>query len=317
MPETFQLFTSSRMASFNRCRREHYYRYELGLRPAEDGFALRYGHAFHEAIRIRETGDLHAAREYCAGVGWPDAWDVATLCAQFDAWCWRWEGDPIETLAAEERFELPLRNPGGGTSLTWRRAGKRDARIVYQGRVAIRETKTISEDPQSDRYWQRLLIEPQASFYFLAARDEGLDIDGILYDVIRKPCIAPHKATPPEERKYRKDGALYANQREQDETPDEWRERLYADMLERPDFYFARRLIPRLEQDLDSFAQEVWDVAKDIRAAQLNGRWYRQPDRFKCGGCPYFGFCTGMEQLDLERLPANWSRLENIHPELE
>jgi hypothetical protein len=354
-PTEKQKLTASRIRSFKRCRRADYYRYELGLRPALDTIALRYGTGFHRCVEILEHEDLDVAVAYAHQQlpNFADPYTPYTLAAQIRAYCWRWyakcevcegrgelveavqawdvPGAPIprcdhcngtglsgvvKTLATEQLFHMPLRNPDGGTSRNWERWGKRDALIEYDGQTAIRETKTTAEDPNSERYQRRLLIDPQVSFYFLAARDEGLDIDIVLFDVCRKPSMGPAMATPVEKRKYTKEGKLYAQQREVDETPQEWEERLYADMLARPDFYLARHTIPRLEQDLEEHARESWAIAKDIRQAQLDGHWYRNPNRENCDGCSYFQLCTGMEQIQEGVCPTGLQYVSNIHPEL-
>ena len=51
-----ELLTSSRTTTALNCLRQHYYRYELGLRPAEDAEALMFGKAFHEALEGRAHG---------------------------------------------------------------------------------------------------------------------------------------------------------------------------------------------------------------------------------------------------------------------
>ena len=47
-----QLLTHSRMESFKRCRRRHYFEYEVGLRKQTDAKALRMGSAGHEGLDV-------------------------------------------------------------------------------------------------------------------------------------------------------------------------------------------------------------------------------------------------------------------------
>jgi hypothetical protein len=327
-----QLLTSSAIRSFQRCRKEFQYRYEIGLRPVEDSLALKYGTAMHRAIELLETEGLEPAIWFCRSTDWRDPFTRHTLIAQIKAYDWRWSGDTSfgEVLENEQTFEESLINPDTGyPSNTWDVAGKKDAKYrLADGRIALRETKTISEDPQSDRYWRRLLIDPQITHYYEQDQHTDLPAETIIYDVIRKPTIAPMLATPIDDRKYttrasRRDGidypagTLYANQRETDETPEEWEERLYADMLARPDFYLARREIPRLEKDVDEYRYERWDIAKDIRATQLNGHWYRNPSKSNCDNCCFFGLCTGLVAWEpAQAPPEGFQIVENIHQEL-
>src|SRR5690606_32440122 len=134
----------------------------------------------------------------------------------------------------------------------WRLAGKIDKIVrLPDGRTAIMEHKTTSDSIASDSdYWARLRLDSQISLYVLAARELGYDVQTVLYDVVRKPRHERYRATPPELRKYKKDGTLYANQRERDETPQEFGQRVYQAMYTEFDSYFARQEIPRLESDL-------------------------------------------------------------------
>ena len=100
-----------------------------------------------------------------------------------------------------------------------------------------------------------------------------------LYDVIRKPTIRPYKATPEENRKYKKDGTLYAGQHEHDENPHEWEARLMADISERPDYYFQRVEVVRSESDLSDYLFDMWAVGREIADAERIGRWSRNPER--------------------------------------
>lgn len=319
--ELKQLITASSMRCFKTCRRQFWYRYELGLRPTADSFALAYGIAFHSAVEILEKEGLDAAVEFCLGTKFNDAYTPHTLAAQIKAYDWRWKDEPLweKTLEPEIVFQSELRNPETGrASMLFDLAGKKDAKgLLRDGRTALRETKTISEAPDSDRYWRRLLVDPQITLYYEHDQHTDNPAHTIIYDVCRKPCIAPYMATPIEKQKQKKDGSLYANQRLTDETPEEWQERLFADMCERPNFYLARREIPRLEQDVAEFRQETWEVQKDIRHAQQTNRWYRNAGRFTCDNCCYFNFCTGMELFEPDQPPPiGFQIVSNIHPEL-
>lgn len=317
--QTKQLITTSSVRCFKRCRREYLYRYEHGLRPVADSFALAYGSAFHRCVELLETSDLPNAIDYAMSTIWKDPFTRHTLTAQIRAYAQHWAGQLFisETLCAEQAFASELVNPETARpSQTFDVGGKIDAIVrLADGRLAIRETKTISEDPASDRYWRRLLMDPQITLYYIKARELGYEVETIAYDVIRKPVIQPALATPIENRKYKKDGGLYANQREHDETPEAWGERLFADMMERPTFYLARREIPRLEQDVDEFRYEQWDVAKDIRSAQLSNRFYRNVGR-QCDTCAYFELCSGLRQYEPGNVPEGFQVVDNIHGEL-
>ena len=180
-----------------------------------------------------------------------DPYDLALVAAMLQAHTERYRREPLEPVASELAFDLPLRNPAtGAASTVWRIAGVID-RIVRlgDGRAALMEYKTTSLDfsPGAD-YWLRMHMDQQLSIYVLAAREMGYEIDTVLYDVTRRPSLRPLMATPEEKRKYKASGALYANQREEDESPKAFAARVAEDMRARPDRYFARIEIARLDQ---------------------------------------------------------------------
>lgn len=315
MTTTTQLLTHSRASCFRACPRRHYLRFELGLRPVEDSFPLRVGSAFHLALEAEDRGESVID---AIGSRLEDQFDVALVAAMVDGHRRRWADESLTPVASEQPFQIPLMNPEtGGKSTVWDLAGVID-RIVRltDGRLALQEYKTTSRDfsPGAD-YWVSLHMDQQLSLYVIAARELGYEIETVLYDVTRRPALRPLKATPTESRKYTKDGRLYANQRDMDETSEEFAARVGEDIASRPEHYFARIEIARLDQDLDECRWELWQQQRAIREAQLAGRWYRNPGAcFEPHPCEYLSVC---QNRDLERnTPTGFLRVEDVHPEL-
>ena len=321
-----QRLTHSRLATFRACPRRHYLRYELGLRQEERGFAMRVGTAFHAALEAIDKGeDPGAAIE----PHMEDAYDLAVVAAMVQGHIDRWGGDPLEPLASELEFHLPLRNPATGAKTSvWTMDGVID-RIVRlpDGRIALQEYKTTTRDfSPGAEYWLALHLDQQLSIYVLAARELGFDVSTVLYDVTRRPLLQPKKATPVEERKYTSKaskrggvefpaGSLYANQRESDETPEEFTARITEAIDADPMKYFARIEIARLDQDLEACASEIWIQQRTLRTSQKEGGWYRNPGAcfapFKCS------FADICQHHDLEHeTPEGYVRDENVHAEL-
>jgi hypothetical protein len=229
----------------------------------------------------------------------------------------RWGDDQYETLAVEAEFFTALVNPEtGSASRTWRLGGKIDA-IVRDaaGRVLIVEHKTATgEIGPGSEYWKRLRLDGQVSIYYEGARSMGYDVEGCLYDVLAKPALRPYKATPLESRKFTKDGRLYATQREQDETPEEYRDRLLNAIAEAPTACFQRGEVVRFEAEMADALHDVWSIAKQIREAELAKRFPRNPDACVRWNrtCDFFPVCTGEATVDS---PA-FRRVTDLHPEL-
>lgn len=343
---TTQLLTNSRSTSFKLCRRRHCYEYEIGLRPIVDAKALRMGTAFHMGLDwLKISADIEASvsrvrRFYeengSDGVGY-ECVTVESLVRGYD---WRWTEQLLEVVASEKTFTLPLINPAtGAPSKLFSLAGKIDGVVKLEdGRLAVLEHKLLGEDISSGgEMWRRLQMDQQISLYVYAARQLGWDVSAVLYDVARKPTIKP-TSVPTLDRKGLKivldqhgvrtfnaqgkprqsaDTRLGFALATRPMTPEEWSEKLWADIQERPEYYFARVEIARLDSEIDEVCQELWDQAKAIRDAQLNNRWYRTVSRNSCPYCPYFALCSSKRQLPSGECPEGFEYVQNIHRELE
>jgi hypothetical protein len=338
-----ELITASRMSCLLDCPRKHYWRYECGLRRDVDAMALRFGTAWHAGMEARwqklpYEDALKAALDTATDF---DEATVATISGLLAGYYARWNEDPVKDLCAEVEFRAPLQN-----SRTFDVAGKIDGLgILHDGRLALVEHKTTSADvgPDSD-YWIRLRSNPQINQYVLAARALGWDVRVVIYDVTRKPTIRPLSNIPTLDqlgfkivldstgaRVFKKDGSPretadaekgYAVQGAP-ETPEQYAERLAADAQERPDFYFARREVPILEDDLEEFAIQRSELAKMIlnfRAAARRSRlphhgWPRHLGEFSCRTCDYASFCLQNIVPDPALPPAGF-RVGVQNPEL-
>ena len=360
------LLTNSRMSTYKTCPRKHYYRYEIGVRRDTDAKPLRMGSAVHLGLDLKCKGEEETAALLAA----TDSYDQFPLWANDEetqhewlveretvrrllaGYWWRWGDDAdivSEVIASEISFDLPIRNPEtGGTSTVFRVGGKIDKIVrLRDGRIAVMEHKTCGEDlgPDSD-YWKRLRIDQQISLYMCAAREMGHDVQTVLYDVIRKPSIAPKQIPVTDEQglkvvvdqngervlkqNIKKNGEPGVGHGEpmqsgntekgwtlltRTETPEEFGERLSNDMVERPDFYFARQEIPRLDSDLEEFRFELWQQQQAIRASQQHGRHFRNTS-----ACLVMGRCEYLDQchngIDVANIPSGFVRVADLHPEL-
>lgn len=292
--------TNSQRNTFARCHRAYKFSYVDLMRPVATKDALAFGTAFHALLEQYWSGKEIVLE------GDDTDYTFWTLKALIHGYIDKWQvsdSDKYEHVAAEVGFEAPLMNPEtGGVSKTWVLAGKIDAiaREKATGKLVIVEHKTTGQDigPGSD-YWRKIPIDGQVSGYYVGAQANGYEVSNCLYDVIRKPTIKPLKATPPEKRKYNKDGSLSKTCRELDETPQEWYERLKADIAERPDYYYARLEVARSEGDLMEYLFDMWAVGREISDAERLDRWSRNPQSCSVyGTCEYFDVCTGCASLD-------------------
>jgi hypothetical protein len=375
-----ELITHSRTSSFKSCRKKHFWEYECGIRPITDARALRMGNAGHAGLEWLHThpGDIDGAaavvRATYGALNIPETEELAsardfeceTIVALVAGYAWRWAESPLDILATEQSFRLPLVNPEtGAASKLFELAGKIDGIVKLEdGRLAVREHKFLSDDisPESD-FWRRLQLDHQITLYVHAARRLCYDVATVLYDVVRKPTIRPEKVPILDENDMKivldRDGHRVRNASKKatrscllcggdgtrglDSEPcdctlgpwrqtsdsekgyvlqarpmtcDEWIAKLMEDIGERPGFYYARQEIPRLDQDIQEFQSELWDIQMTIREAQRGERWYRTVSRDTCSYCPFFGLCTSKFDPSTGTIPEGFVYSENRHPEL-
>jgi len=347
--------TYSRLRRAKSCLRKHFLLYELALKPEREAAPLRMGAAFHKGqeLAARLPADeaiLQAVADYDAGPPldfdeeqahgwWIERETVARLLAGH---FWRWSEmeRQMEVIWTEKTFEIPLVNPETGQpSRTWLLAGKRDKVVrLPDGRLAIVEYKTTSSDLARDGdYWKRLVIDSQVSLYWLSALDDGLGVETVLYDVTRKPTIRPREVAVTGEsgkkivmdsggeRVFNQDGAPRQSASSKQgyellsrmEMPEEYGTRLTEDLGRRPDYYFGRREIPRLQGDLDEARYELWQWGKILRECQRHGRWPRNTGAcMGFGRCVCWDLCTGGFDPADGIVPEGWMQVEDVHPEL-
>lgn len=146
----------------------------------------------------------------------------------------------------------------------------------------VLERKTTSEDLDfGSVFWRRLLFDSQPSTYVRAARELGHDVQGVLYDVLKKPTLRLKKG----------------------ETPEAFRDRIIAEQYTKePERFFARKEVVRLDHELDLADAETWAYAEQIHEARKRGRWPRNVDACFSynSACEYLPICTGEED---ERSP--------------
>ncbi len=311
-PTRLPLLSNSSLTTFRRCPREYYFRYVLLRKGRAKAAALRFGTLFHVALNAwwRCSGDaayrfaaaLAAIAEHIAKQdNESDAFEVVKAQCLIAGYSARWADEGYETLAVELRFRLPIE--GAEYDL----GGAIDAIVRKGGRVRNVEHKTTSADISvGSDYWRHVVtLDPQVSTYMHAARVLGYDPRDTLYDVIRKPTLPHLFATPEEARKYTKPTKaepiprLYATQRERDETPEEYAERLTEDIATNPTRYYARMPIVRLEEDDAEHARDVRGTAALIRFAETHDTWPRSPNACERFGrlCEYHDVCSGITSI--------------------
>ena len=321
-----KLWTQSRGRARRRCAMLEHRKYVQGWRPKESPDPAYFGTCFHWGMEgwwnPKHQGDekLAKALERVAGTARSDVEQIR-LEVILTAYHERWIGDVTnwKILGIEETFVAPLRNPETGRmSQTWELGGKMDvvAQYIHNQRNYVVEHKTTSDDLGDETdYWLKLMMDPQASQYYVGADYTGYDVYGILYDVVVKTRHKPGRVNPKARRRKDESDESWA-ERSRMETLDEFRTRLLEHYRENLHKLIQRKPIARTHEELADFLKDAWHDAQAAHQAHRNEVHPRNPDA--CNDyhrlCEYFGSCALGEQLEQDE---RFEQTDWVHPELK
>ena len=328
------ILSASRLNTLLRCPRAHYWNHEVGLIKDTDSVALHFGSAWHRAMEARWKGanyDEALAAALPEGVEL-DAYSCATIAGLLVGYySYYGERETFGKLYPECEFSYKLEQ-----SRSFRVAGKIDGLgILHDERTALIESKTTSDsiDPASD-YWLRLRFNMQIFQYVCAARKSGWDISHTVYDVTRKPSIKSKqvdvldsdglkivtnqagvrvflKNGKPRQSGSTAEGLTVTSRLE---TPDEYADRLIEDTKVRPEFYFSRREVPILDDEVIEFIAQRLTLSRVILHCRQSEKqlqrpeqaWPRAVSESNCHFCSYSPFCLQNLSVDRKSLPAGY-----------
>lgn len=255
--------SASRIRCFKECRRKYWFRYVENLEPITKALPLALGRAVHTGLEILDKGKtLEEAK--------------AAIMLQYEDWPEEEAGilpdhalaivsgyhnhvkPDWKTIDLESRFEVHC---GKGRRLI----GYFDGIIERGGHTYILERKTARV--VDEKYLHNLLWDEQASIYAYAAQELGLNISGILYDIIQKASIR--------QKKNEIETAFVKRLQEWYQTPDR----------------YTRHLVTRNNEQLETLAEDIRSVALDMSMTEREGRYYRNPAACQIFGCPFRSIC--------------------------
>ncbi len=365
------VMTAGRMNTFMSCMRKHFWSHEVGLKSDKTFHALKFGSAWARATEARWKGadyDTALAAAIPEGIEL-DEYSCATLAALLAGYYDHY--GPIETFGhvlPEAQFKFQIEGgftaegvmDGLGELKDGRKAiieGKTtsdslDANSDYWNRlmfnVQIEQYIDAAEkvgQPVDVVFYdvvRKPMIKPKEIF--------DLDSEGrkIVVDQKGKRVFAKKKVESwtgkgrarkmtkveiDDETKPRQsaDKKLGHSLKSHKETPDEFCDRLYKDTMAWPDFYFARREIPVLEDRQAALRNQRSAIVRLIQfnreAEDFRGRrpqavherdpeaWPRHVSSDTCDFCSYKSFCLQGITVDISNPPAGFS-IQPFNPEL-
>lgn len=315
--------TQSFVSKFLTCPESARWRYVKGYREKAPSQALQFGDVFHQAKEAGHTlmkdsrfnlSPEEAAQEAGCAVQRLEESRVlyphedleetfGMVEAMIPGYFAVWGKDDLsrEWVALEEEIEVPITVLG----VTFMLRAKLDGlfRSGKHGRITLTETKTKGRIDEG-AIMSKLNIDFQTLFYLALVRIKyGEFARRVMYDVVRRPQLrrgkggkTRHKVpkTVPPERLV------------------EYINRVKADVLSRPDWYYMRFTMIITEPELDAWIErDLMPILEQIV------RWYRKEfnyhNSYACSNgssvCPFLRLCTSGDKTGLVKVASAHSEL--------
>jgi PD-(D/E)XK nuclease superfamily len=289
--------TNSARSVFLNCRKKYQYSYVFGLAPRKPSVPFLVGGLFHEELdRMYSEGAFDAegmkkrvakaceAASRLEGLTPEDSERIfvqqAVVHGAVGAYAGKYLRDDLkawEVVEAEGSFRVGL--PNG-----WSYHGKTDlvGRDRRTRRLRLVEHKTAGRLDAA--YVAKLPLDNQILGYAWAKREQGLDLDGVTYNVTKKPQI----------------------RQRQNETLNDFYRRIEQDYADRPGEYFYRETLRFSNKDVDRFAEELKRFTREIDRCAKEKFFYQNTSQCTAlGVCPFMKLCcdgVNKENLMLYRI---------------
>ena len=278
------LVSHSGMETYRKCPHKYYLGRVANVQPVEVKRAPAFGTAGHTRLECLVTGHTRFIPTMTAE-------DSVLLDCLILAYEVRWG---IPKGVAEGHFVVPIVAPDG----------KPDPDIEMQGYIDI-ETEDYVLDHKftsaniTPTYIKELDRNPQAEEYLIAAQENGSRASYAIWDIIRSTAYKRRTATPEHEREFYKRNGKYGKKGDpkpgtylEDETWEEFRQRIVDDIAADPDKFFTRVPLRKTEEELDRRRYDIWATAKQIQHSIEAKAFPRNNNSCKdYGGCEYEPVC--------------------------
>lgn len=293
-------YTTSMVRCFKQCRKKYFLEYVENLKPIATPQALHLGTLYHRGLELLLCGmalpdiklELEADQyQHCVDMAVDYDPIPSGIAFEMVKSFHRESGyQQWKIVNVEKQFEV---STGYGKRLI----GKIDAIMEKDGGHFLIEHKTTAcWASDGAEYLHNLLWDEQSTNYLYAHRKMledrtiyGEEVKGIFYCIVEKPTIRPLLATPIEKRRYKQDGTIYGNQREEDETPEEYLTRVAAWYAEKPRVHL--HFVYRTPKEIDAQVADLNLVFRDMAECEKNETYYRNPQACSILDCPYRPKC--------------------------
>lgn len=185
-----RISTHSMLKTFRRCPKQADFKYHRRLKPKRLGSPLKRGTWVHALLEAYHKGEdwkaVHEKYSYQFSQLFDEEKDFygdmpTEIFTIMQAYMWHYKNDPWEWIDAE--FQLEAEFPDGTIY-----RGKIDALIRNQFGLWLVDNKTHKTLPKLNFR----LLDAQSALYLWAARENGLNVNGFIWNYLRwKPPTVP------------------------------------------------------------------------------------------------------------------------------
>jgi len=296
----------SELSRWRSCQQAHHYAYVQRIEPKRKPKPVKMGFIIHELLELvalsepwkpqfekfaRQFSSMFEEEKEFYGRDMPDQ-----IKRIIEGYIRHWKDDPLEYLMVEEKIgPIPLTDE---TQLT----GIPDGVVLDENdRAWLLERKTVSKIPAEPRLW-----EFQTILYVWALRKMGYELNGILWDFVRRKAPAVPQQLKSGELTKRKnldtDRLTYKSAIEDHGLdPDD-----YQDVLERLENkghkFYNRIYLPIKESMIEPVIEDARKTSLEIKYLSSD-KPTRNLSNFHCQGCFYKDLCYAeLRGLDMEYL---------------
>ena len=264
------------------CWRKYWWTYHEGLKPIKQSAALSLGSTIHAAFDMFYKGfptlevTQYISDTFDKQISDASPNDIEDLVISKYTALGMWMHYPtkdlndFQSVESEREFKVRVQN---GVYIV----GKIDGIVKKDDVKWVRELKTTGlHFPQFER---KSRVSSQASAYVYAIKKDGEDVQGVIYDYIKKPLLRKNMS----------------------EDMNEFGRRIMKDYRERPGMYYRRHYVYRSPEDISEFEWDMEALIKDIKSKKDKHDFYRNTDQcFNFNSeCPFFKICHSSEPDDL------------------
>lgn len=271
------------LKTFLTCQQQFSWHYEHRLSPAVTANPLAMGRAFAHALEHSDPDagarllqrEASVEAERAASNPWvlaPSTAEVRTMATIVRESARTYLHAYGHHESREVELRARIRNParGGRYSLTHDVMARLDA--VSRDWTVLYEDKLVSQIPRSSLA-ARVRLDRQVQIEaYLIWRTTGVLVSEVRYRMTLKPQI----------------------RQRQNETHDEFLQRVADDYVVRPEHYLAEEVVHPSLDDFLRLERELWRWSEQIRESRRDGTWPRNTSAcHDYGGCRFLSLCAG------------------------